>query len=174
MSTLAFKANSSYTPYTPSYQCDPDLTGLSAPCDTSYSNVFAVPEAGYEDKVLVQDFGCSPRLGARVNGTWDAEDGCFTYDSYFYSDIPGAYQDSPILDSPDYFVPASGSVISSSIREGTMYTWLADFWQFGLESGLPHNAQHNSAVTTWYYSNCGTNCYFNVKQRRISPIVTIP
>jgi hypothetical protein len=108
-STLAFKANSVYTP-TAAVYCDPDInvSTLDAPCDASQQNVYAVPEAGYEDKILIQDYSCT--VTVRTNGNSDAIAGCLTHDSYWYSDLPGAYRDSVLLDGPNYYVSASGSV----------------------------------------------------------------
>jgi hypothetical protein len=145
---------------------------VDAPCDPSQSNVYTVPNPGYEDKVVITDYGCNPPGGNRTNTQWEAQYGCWVYDNYFYSDLPAAYQDTVILDDTINFTPASGSADPGSIQEGDSYFWYYEFFQFGLEqhSSL-HHLKHNVGVTTKvpFIPNCPQWCFFSVEQTKIAP-----
>ncbi|MEX0619684.1 MAG: hypothetical protein WDZ76_14725 [Pseudohongiellaceae bacterium] len=88
MSTLAFKANNVYTPVDSNVACDPEtpsiFNGGAALCDDADDNVYAVPDVGYEDKVLIEDKNCNmplepPILNRRVGDHSDVVFNCFTH-----------------------------------------------------------------------------------------------
>lgn len=173
MSTLAFKANNVYTPTIPSVECTPIWIGASAPC-LAQSNVYAVTDAGYEDKILIDDHNCNVIL--RSDSSSDAAAGCFTRDgNRWLSDLPSPYPDTTASDGPTPYVAAIGSAAPEQISEGQTYFWWINFYQLGLESAGTHNIKHNSAVTTNIQSAPGCsalqpwNCYFNVDQTLIAP-----
>ena len=184
MSTLAFKANSVYLPVDVFVECDPDfsISPAGAPCDDSDQNVYAVPDAGYEDKIVIRDYGCT---GIRLGTPSDATKGCFVRDlispANWYSNLPAAYPDTTFLDDNDYYNPGFGSADPTAIIEGVNYLWYTGFYQYGLESTAPHEIRHIASVTTYVDpSPVGCNalepwdCYFQVDQTNIAPTYTIP
>lgn len=184
MSTLAFKANSVYTPADPSVVCTPNWGGTDAPCLEPDS--YAVPSVGYEDKVLIQDNNCQKIT--RAGDASDASAGCFVRDGgNWLTDLPSPYPDTTALDGPSTYVASIGSIDPGSLAEGLpggtmtldVYFWWINFYQWGLEAGSNHSIQHNSAVTTYVpVPQCTSStpwwCFFNVDQTTIAPAATVP
>lgn len=171
MSTLAFKAAVNYSSQ-PSVNCDTDFNGVAAPCDTSDENVYVVPSAGYEDKILIEDLNCLNPI--RTGTSTDAGLGCFTHDDMSWAtNLPAAYIDTTYSDTPSYYVPGMGSAFPFLIIENQTYFWWTEFYQLNLEPTSPHVIKHNASVTTrievpGFFCNSEPElCYFNVDQTTI-------
>jgi hypothetical protein len=192
MSTLAFKANTVYLPEYGPAVCTPDFNLLpaGAPCETNplvgvpTQNVYAVIDAGFEDKIVMDDYGCNatPILG-RSGQPSDAENGCFVRDlispANWGSDLPAPYIDTTAFDDGELYQPGAGSANPEAIIEGAAYVWYTGFYQYGLESTATHTLRHISSVTS-YVDNaisqaigCESSkpefCYFQTDQTNIGP-----
>ncbi len=175
MSTLAFKANNLYQPDSSSVTCQPDYIGDSAPCHPP--NTYAVQNVGYEDKISIDDYGCTVPFTGRTGDSQDADRGCFVASSWD-SDIPSAYLDTTKFDGAQLYIPSVGSSDPKGIAEGVTYYWDIQFYEMGLESSAPAEIVHSASVTTYLVVpglGCANtpesiaNCYFQVDQTRISP-----
>jgi hypothetical protein len=177
MSTMAFKGNTVYLPEISAANCTAIWIGPSAPC-VAQSDVVAVKNAGYEDKLVIRDFNCGVISRGGNDNQTDFNAGCFTGSGYLLSDLPAVYLDTTIFDGPDYFVPGVGSAAPTAIVEGQTYSWATYFGEYGAEARVPHTVSHRSAVTAYEGAAPGCsssalyNCYFNVDQAAIAPAIT--
>lgn len=186
MSTMAFKANRDYLPSVAAVDCNPvfSFLTLSTPCDFLKSDTYAVPDSGYEDKIIMTDRGCATPTFFRSGDANDATYGCFTHSTLNWAtDLPGAYRDTTYLDSPGDYQPAVGTTVPFLLVGGNTYRWWSNFIQLGHEpaSGSAYVLRHNAAVTHFdpILPSCSLVsapelCYYNVDQTMIAPSIIIP
>ena len=187
LSTLAFKSVNTHWNL-PSLFCRPSLSVLNveAPCDPAQQDAYVIPftypeeppnpGAGYDDKIQLQNPGCS--LPVRTGYPADRQWGCFSgYDSTWYTDLPAPFADSSITDAPNPYVVTMGTTQPWAIQEGYLYSWKRDFWAYGYNNLLWTPANHLSAATIWvdvipYYCTPQL-CSFSVDQVRIGPTALV-
>lgn len=172
LSTLALKGAASLP--ASSYDCNNWHSALTAPCAPGTQDAFVIPYgggsgAGYEDKVLVQNVGCTA-WPWRNDDTSDANAGCYqASNTDWYTDIPSAYRDTTKYDDAPIFVPAMGTAQPTALNEGVVYSWWRSYWAWGTHhvyGPLMHNATATYHLA--YHPVCDgvtpALCQFNTDQ----------
>jgi hypothetical protein len=138
------------------------------------SNSVYVPDAGYEDKMIIPNFSCTK--GTRSDDASDRQAGCFVVDRVV-SNLTPYYRDTTAFDSGDTFVASAGFTNPAGIVVTKKYTTEIRFSARGWESIAPGVAvKHRGAITTRLEANpaCALHgfdpawCYFNVDSRTLS------
>jgi len=190
LSTLALKTAATVPNNTSQYNCDPSVAygfGVAKLCNPLKSDVFLVPQGGvtpqtagvgYEDKIIVPNPLC-PSTRVRTGNSQDWSHGCFAFDGlHFYTNIPGAYQDTTKFDIGPPYIAGVGTVTPHLLTEGTSYWWTIDFKSGGTQSLLGETARHTANITMYDTAypcvpNSGPLCQFNVDQTNIAPPSTV-